>query len=77
MRPIDYDDDDLDELEFETFSANRRPHRGKQHHKAAGHKRHKANHNSQWEDDDWDSSDDYEDYDALEFDDFSGISNHY
>lgn len=75
MRPFDYED--LDELDFDTFAANRRPHRGKQHHKAAGHKRHKAFHNDPWADDDWDEFDNIDDYDSFDFDDDSGLGTSY
>lgn len=77
MRPFEHDYDDLDDLEFETFSPNRRPHRSKHHHKAAGHRRQKPSHYEQWGSDDWDEFDGLDSYDALEFDSHSGINTRY
>lgn len=83
MRSFDYDSDFLDDFEFESPSERRRKHRGEEqhkrkgHHKAAGHKTRNERHDYVWENDDWDNDDSFDNYDALEFDDYSGLSSPY
>ncbi len=71
MRPFDYENDDLDDIDFESIAASRHALKDRHHHhKSAGRKRHKAVHKQRWESEDLDSPfDSYDSYDD-EFDSY-------
>lgn len=75
MRLFDYDYDDLDEFEFDSFAATRRLTDEKQysHHRPTARKHHSKRRKERWENN---YSDDYDfdDYDDDEFDKYYGMN---